>query len=253
MNYKSLMIIALALCLCLVLPVAAIWNNGNWIDEHANDGYNVIHDPVSGVDSKYKATPMFTEPQQNALLVGTIKVIVRSGYNTLTPEVGVRNDANPDGANGTFKFYPISPDGITEIEVIPGQFTLYIPNSNGGQDEFAHVTVAGGKITYVAMLGHAVSGSPAKVVSASTCPLILETKITKGFLLQWVWFRASKPDGLQDFTVKVSTNHGDVISTHHTYGNSYWHLGAAVPKWWKVDPPVIIGCKEHTNGCKDSD
>ena len=190
MNAKTILI-ALAIVLVLgVSPVAAVWENGNWIDEHANDGYNVIHDPVTGVDSKYKATPVFTEPQQNALLVGTIKVIVRSGYNTLTPEVGVRNDANPDGANGTFKFYPIQPDGIAEIEVIPGEFTLYIPNSNGWQDEFAHATVAGGKVTPVAMLGHAVSGSPAKVVAPAPSPDCHEHRI---WIPEGVWVeRCSK-------------------------------------------------------------
>jgi hypothetical protein len=150
------MFIALALCMVLaVAPVTAVWENGNWVESSEAN-----RDAVTGVDSKYKATELYTQPQKEALLTGTIKVIVRSGYNTLTPEIGIRNDANPDGVNGTFKFYPIQPDGIAEIEVIPGKFTLYIPNSNGGQDEFAYdVTVAGGKVTPVAMLGHAVSGA----------------------------------------------------------------------------------------------
>jgi hypothetical protein len=160
MNYTKIVFIALALCLCLVLPVSAehVWNNDNFVDADELAGYTIVHDPVTGVDSKYVATSPFDAVQPVDTMTGTIHVNVRSGYNTLTQEIGIRNDAIQDAPNASFAFYPILPDGTAELQVVPGQFTLYIPNSNGGQDEFAPATVAAGKITYVAMLGHAGSG-----------------------------------------------------------------------------------------------
>jgi hypothetical protein len=102
MNYKSLILIALALCLCVVAaPVAAMWNNGNWVSDDKNAGCDsVVYDHQTGTTSCYKAQSAETEFRNSPdSMQGVLKGSVRCGYNTLTQEIGIRNDANPDGGS----------------------------------------------------------------------------------------------------------------------------------------------------------
>jgi hypothetical protein len=156
MKYTNIMFIALALCMVLaVAPVTAVWENGNWVESS-----NAVHDAQTGVDSKYVATSAFGD----APTVGILRGSIRSGYSTLTPKVGIRNDLA--GENGTFTYFPILADGKfgdlngnVDIELIPGKYTLYIPDGNGGQPEYSHATIVAGVISYPEkeLLGHAVS------------------------------------------------------------------------------------------------
>lgn len=169
MNYKPFVLIALALCLCVSFPASAMWDNGNWVPDDANVGYQVVHNPVSGVDSKYKAIPQTIEDRSpGESMQGILRGSIRCGYNTLTREVGIRNDANPDGVNGTFTFFPILPngmfgdlDGNQDITLIPGNFTLFLKDGNGGQPEYSHARITANEISYpeVELKGHAISSS----------------------------------------------------------------------------------------------
>lgn len=168
---QILILIALALCLCVaVAPVSAYWMNGNWIVEGGYIDYSqntVVHDPATGVDSKYVATSAFDVIQPIDKMTGTLQGSIRCGYNTLTPVVGIRNDANPDGVNGTFTYFPILPNGKfgdvngnEGIQLVPGSYTLYLKDGNGGQPEISHATIVANTISNpeIDLLGHAVSG-----------------------------------------------------------------------------------------------
>jgi len=164
----KLILIALALLLVLgVAPVAALWMNGNWVPDNALDGYTVVYNAGSGVTSKYKdIDPVKELANSPAMSVGVLQGNIRCGYNTLTYEVGVRNDL--EGENGTFTFFPIQPDGTFEIELIPGSFTLYLPDGNGGQPDYSHATIVAGKFSQPEkeLIGHCVS-QPSALLTVS--------------------------------------------------------------------------------------
>ena len=138
MKTTSILILALALCLCFVLPVSAV---GTYYE------------------SKYVERNAFDTQQPIDKVTGTLKGSVRSGFNLFTNEIGVRNDANPDGVKGTFEFYPINPDGTFEIVLIPGSFALMVKDGNGGQPEYSHATIIANTVSNPEreILGHAVS------------------------------------------------------------------------------------------------
>lgn len=145
MKTTSILILALALCLCFVLPVAAV---GTYYE------------------NKYVERNAFDSQQPIDKVTGTLKGSVRSGFNVFTNEIGVRNDVNPDGVNGTFEFYPINPDGTFEISLIPGSFTLYVKDGNGGQPEYSHATIIANSVSNPErdIIGHAASGADATCV-----------------------------------------------------------------------------------------
>ena len=173
MNHTKLVLVALALCLCLVLPVAAVWSNGNWVPEDALNGYTVDYNPQSGVTSKLKPIDIGAELKESPQsYFGVLKFNLRCGYSTLTREVGIRNDAVTDGE---FTFYPIHPDGSFETELVPGNFTILLKDSNGGQPQTSHATIVAGQVSYPfnEMLGHAVSGYTEPIIPEVVCPSVL--------------------------------------------------------------------------------
>ena len=199
----KLILIALALLLVLgVAPVAAMWENSNWIPDDAHVGYTVVYNAASDVTSKYRdIDPVKELANSPAMAVGTLQGNIRCGYSTLTPEVGVRNDVNP---NGTFTFFPILSDtrfgdlnGNADIQLIPGSYTLYLPNGNGGQPEYSHATIVAGKFSQPEkeLIGHCVSQPSAPLtVSApdSKChthtihiPIIKHWKIVGWYHYTW--------------------------------------------------------------------
>jgi len=174
MNAKTILI-ALAIVLVLgVSPVAAMWENGNWIPDNSYAGYTVVYNAASDVTSKYRdIDPVKELANSPDMSVGVLQGNIRCGYNTLTPKVGIRNDLA--GANGPFTYFPILSDGRfgdlngnADIQLIPGSYTLYLPDGNGGQPEYSHATIVAGKFSRPEkdLLGHAVSSLPAEVKSA---------------------------------------------------------------------------------------
>jgi hypothetical protein len=116
--------------------------------------------------NKYVERNSFDSQQPIDKMTGILKGSVRCGLNTFTNEVGVRNDAIPDAANQSFEFYPINPDGTFEITLIPGSFTLYLKDGNGGQPEYSHATIIANSISNPEheLLGHAIPPAIGKVV-----------------------------------------------------------------------------------------
>ena len=173
MNHTKLVLVALALCLCFVLPVAAVWSNGNWVPEDALNGYTVDYNPQSGVTSKLKPIDIGAELKESPQsYFGVLKFNLRCGYSTLTREVGIRNDAV---TGGEFTFFPIQPDGSFETELVPGNFTILLKDSNGGQPQTSHATIVAGQVSYPfnEMLGHAVSGYTEPIIPEVVCPSVL--------------------------------------------------------------------------------
>ena len=181
----KLILIALALLLVLgVAPVAAMWENSNWIPEDAHVGYTVVYNAASDVTSKYKETSPFDGVQEVDKAAGTLQCHVKSGFNTLTSQYGVRNVL--DGANGTFTMYPILPDGwCKEEQFAPGRFELCLFNDkdeqdgNGGQPECAYFNIVAGRPSQPEreLIGHTVSQSPAPLTVSAPTPDCHEHRI----------------------------------------------------------------------------
>jgi len=185
MNYTKSILILLVLCLCIVPAIAT----------------------SSDYHSKY-SNPTLITVGTTGFLEGTI----RCGVNDFTKEIGVRNDANPLGKNGSFTYYPISPDGKfadfngnSRIELIPGSFSLHIVDGQGGQPEDSHVTIVAGQISYPEkeLLGHAVSPASNKFATPETSPIESNGKIrilSAYYGARWV-----------TYTNRGSTEHGQYI------------------------------------------
>jgi len=117
----------------------------------------------------YDGVAEFNALPQN--LYGTLQVHLRSSDNFLTPEIGIRNQLEP---NGTFRFFPILPDGTFEMQLIPGRYDLFLQDGNGGQPEHSTALVVAGMTSYPEreLLGHAYAGSPEVTEPISSCPIV---------------------------------------------------------------------------------
>jgi len=174
MNYKNLILIALALCMCIAAPVAAVWQNGNWIaDDEVPD---VVYDSVTGVSSKYVDTNPSIELENDAnSYVGFVRGNLKSGQ---AAEGGTRflvsNDLNPNDSH-VFNF---KSDGLFDDEWVAGNYTVTLPQGTGSaagiyseaagyvgncHPEVAHVRVVAGQVSYFTFIGNSVPnrGSPA--------------------------------------------------------------------------------------------
>ena len=147
MNYKHLFTI-LTICVCLAAPAMAV-----------------------SAHYESKIVPTVTDAP---ITYGTLSGSIRCGYNTLTKEIGIKNDADP---TGTYRYFPILPDGRFgeyvgdetkyDIDLIPGNFTLYLADGNGGQPEYSHAIIVAGQKSnpMIDLKGHAVSSEDKKTIS----------------------------------------------------------------------------------------
>jgi hypothetical protein len=180
MNYKSIVIIALALCLVACVPVSAMWNNGNWVSaDHNTKCDSTSFDPQTGVTSCYKdinpAKQSFEFESERAfggIAVGSI----RAGYSTLSNTITVRNVLQPE--NLTPMVIDVLPDATFRIPkdgdgvLAPGNYTATLDNFNL-PDETVEFTIAANQQepTRISFIGQAVSSEPAKIISEPTvCP-----------------------------------------------------------------------------------
>lgn len=139
---------------------------------------------------------------------GYIKVILRCGYNTLSPSFEITND----DAKIT-KTFSIEPDGSFKSEFITGNYTVYLPDGNGGQPEPAqHITVRAQQTSYVVFLGHAISQPDMPKVTAK--PTVQPTPTPSCHWHDGYWKRVCipKPHG-----------HGQICTWIYILG--YWHCG----------------------------
>jgi len=115
----------------------------------------------------YDGVAEFNALPQN--LYGTLQVHLRSSDNFLTPEIGIKNQGEP---NNTYKFFPILSDGTFEMQLIPGRYDLFLKDGNGGQPEHSTALITAGLTSYPEkeLLGHAYAGSPEEEIApASDC------------------------------------------------------------------------------------
>jgi hypothetical protein len=123
--------------------------------------------PVSAVGTYYesKVVPIDIVADYNNMpeaFYGTLVGRLACGDNVMTPEIGIRNVLD---VNGTYTMFPINPDGTFEIVLAPGSYSLWIPDGNGGQPEWSHVTIATRQVSYpeTRLLGHAYSSASSRV------------------------------------------------------------------------------------------
>lgn len=161
MNYKTITVIALALCLCVfaVAPVAAEWDNGNWQADNFTEGYNTHFDAKTGVTSKYRDMNPATQPEvTDAKLYCTLTGNIRAGSTTLTKELHLTRDGVPEKT----EVITISPDGKFRYEplAVGSYHVTTFPFGNGNQLESVAVVcpVGGGEINPQSqILGAAIS------------------------------------------------------------------------------------------------
>lgn len=162
---KLLIIGALLLLTMLVLPVSAegIWHNEKYFgneEDYANyiDGATVVHSDKTGTDNKYRDMNPANSPavyaSENSCYIQDANV--RCGYNTLTTQIQFTNDEAP----GIVQIIPIDHDGTFDIkDIARGNYTLTIPDGNGGQPESIRFScINHGRIYLDEILGHAISG-----------------------------------------------------------------------------------------------
>lgn len=114
-------------------------------------------------ENKYAdANPITALKNSTQLMTGTVIVTLRCAGNTLSPTVEIWNDLDPE----TKLIRDIMPNGELEEPLIPGNFTAYLPDGNGGQPETAHFNIVAQKIARVTFIGHAISQEDASRVVA---------------------------------------------------------------------------------------
>jgi hypothetical protein len=147
MNYKSLVIVALAVCLVACVPVSAMWNNGNWVSDDRNNNCDQIKfDPKTGVTSCYRdANPAIQIAASNEGNGGVAVGSIRAGYSTLSNTIEVKNvlqnQSEPGmiikvNADATFRI-PEPDHGV----LAPGNYTATLDNFNL-PDETVYFTIA---------------------------------------------------------------------------------------------------------------
>ena len=148
MNYKNLILIALALCLCVVLPVSAVG---------------------SYYESKYVATD--NTPYTDGC--GQLVITTLTHHSLISSEFNLTR-VNPDNLSFTNgqRIAKDQYDALTTIadpieftldhngqwddRVAPGTFAVMLKDGNGGQPEYALVTITEGYSNTVVFLGHGV-------------------------------------------------------------------------------------------------
>jgi hypothetical protein len=169
MNSKHVILIALAvIAMMACVPLAsAEWMNGVWYpsDVYANmiSGDTVVHNPVTGVDSKYNPDvgSVYDKTQNPNTYSGRVIFIIRSGMATLNPTLTIVNDAMPN----VTKNYDIPDNAVLEIDGLPaGNFTATLDNYNV-PDETAHfvIAVSQQEPSRVPFVGQAASQAPVHV------------------------------------------------------------------------------------------
>ncbi len=160
---KLITLIALIALTLLVLPVSAVWMNGNWYtdDQYAKltDGATVIcTGKNSDQCSKYRDTnPALGNDVITAAGTCNLAGTLSCGYTTLTPIVYISNDLD---ANKTRFPMEVDHNGRYEYRgLAKGNYTLYVPDGNGGQPEYSFVQCLGsGDVwPFRQILGHGVT------------------------------------------------------------------------------------------------
>lgn len=161
-------------------------------------------------ESKYADTNPITDLVNSTdLKVGTVIINLRCAGNTLSPTVEIWNDLAPEDKI----IRDIMPNGELEEQLIPGNFTAYLPDGNGGQPEIAHFNIVAQKIARVTFTGHAIT---------QTAPEIIAPKPTQTPGPDCHWERVCDPG----YWEQKCFGHG-----HHRICIPYWVPGCCHSVW----------------------
>jgi len=192
MNYKNLILIALALCMCVAAPVAAVWQNGNWIaDDEAPD---VQFDSVTGVSSKYVPTDnsiptdgcgaLYIQTLTHHALIGSEFTLQRINPKNLTFVNGARIQKEQAEALET-----VAPANTFTLDHVGGfddryakgaVFLVTLLDGNGGQSEYALAEMFEFQRTDVVFLGHGVSMSSTPYIRPNPLDITITTDFARG-------------------------------------------------------------------------
>jgi len=185
MNYKTLILIALALCMCVAAPVAAVWQNGNWIaDDEAPDAQ---FDSVTGVSSKYvpidNSIPtdgcgaLYIQTLTHHAIIGAEFTIQRINPENLTFVNGARIQKEQTEALETVapaNTFTLNHVGAFDDRYAKGSvFLITLLDGNGGQSEYALAEMFEFQRTDVVFLGHGVSMGVATPTVDGPCRLVI--------------------------------------------------------------------------------
>ena len=187
MNYKSIILIALALCLCVAMPVSAVWQNGNWIED--TKAPDVNYNSVTGVSSKYVPTDntvptdymgtLYVQTLTYHALIGAEITIQR-----VEPTFGFTNGALiqsdvaaklSNASTSQILSKSLNPRGTYEERLVPGIFLVTLLDGNGGQPEYALGEVFEFYKTDVGFLGHGISGGSGNAERATVYNILEAT------------------------------------------------------------------------------
>ena len=125
----SVGIVATLILAALFVPVSAVWQNGNWVqDGQTTTGQTVVYSSVTDVTSKYNSnvgSKYDISHQQTGFLSGIIKC-ANGFYST---SMNITNDNAP---NATPLVVEINADGPYEAELVAGHYQIVIPDGVGG-------------------------------------------------------------------------------------------------------------------------
>jgi hypothetical protein len=252
MNSKHVILIALAVIAMMAIGVplaSAEWMNGVWYpsDVYANmiSGDTVVHNPVTGVDSKYDARvgSLYDLSQNPNTYSGRVIFIIRSGMATLNPTLTLVNDAMPN----VTKNYDVPDNANLEIDGLPaGNFTATLDNYNV-PDETAHFVIATSQQdpTRVAFIGQAASQAPVHV------PVITILRATYGMTTEQctqipaVTHIVHHPAVAAYYTVvQAQHGHGNQNYWFSTHGDDQYTYHPSVSAWGEtvIDVPAHTDC-----------
>jgi len=171
MNYKTLILIALALCMCVAAPVAAVWQNGNWIVD--DESPYAQFDSVTGVASKYVPTDnsiptdgcgaLYIQTLTHHALIGSEFTLQRINPENLTFVNGARIQKEQAESLETVapaNTFTLNHVGAFDDRYAKGSvFLITLLDGNGGQPEYALAEMFEFHRTDVVFMGHGVSGS----------------------------------------------------------------------------------------------
>ena len=207
MNYRNLILIALAFAIALVISPAMAENTYGQVNLHPEINY------------AQQGSPGFVIFYERGVSVQDHNIIVT---NDIDPSVNETITINPDGNSGLMQF-------------AAGNYTAYLKQGNGDQPETKHFKAGGGITTGVAFLGAAIPGSQ----TVNNVPLIV--KSAYGYsdsFIRHVTNSTSDPSELQGVSNVVKFT---VITKVGTPGTPAYYTPNVSHPEWNYDILVIDG------------
>ena len=211
MNYKVLGILVVLLVVGLtVQPVASMWNNGNWLPDDSNAKCdNVVFNSESGVTSCIKNTVPESSPVSGHLYIMTLT------HHSLIGSAFTIQRVDPSGVqftNGALvqkeildkmkilaepREFALDRTGGWDDDLAEGTFFITLKDGNGGQPEYALVTITKGYPFYVVFKGHAVSSAAVEEISKPMCPQAKPAGWNLGYLVPFRLEKTTPPMWVQ--------------------------------------------------------